>query len=466
MRNNGLIVPTQLIEMLRPWLDVGPAYQGVANGLRSLILDGRLPVGSRVPSERVFAVALNTSRITITAAYDVLRFEGYLSSARGAGSRVSLPANAPVRPDQELDDRPDRWDLTVAALPAPAALVDALASATVRLHPLLASHGLHPLGLPELREAVAAHLSKRGLATTSDQILITNGALHGWHLLLQVLTRSGDRILVEQPTYPAVLDAISAHRRRTAVVPVSADGWGTPDTRTRLAHVTPDGQNPTGLVADNEQRRRLVREIDSEVIVCDETFADLVLEGARTRPLATFDPRVVTLGSMSKAFWAGLRIGWIRAERVVLGQLALARAYTDLASPVLEQLVATWLLEHADVILEERRALLRRSREALTHALSSQLPSWRYHLPTAGMVLWVELPEPGATRLTAHARDAGLRLTPGPRFSVDGTGDRWFRLPFTLPPEEIVKMVTVLAHAADQVTSGVQSRSANSRWTV
>ena len=466
MKTDGAIVPARLVELLDPWLDVGPAYQGVATGLRSLILDGRLPVGSRVPSERVFASELDVARITVSSAYDILRFEGYLSSAGGAGSWVTLPSNAPVRPDRVADGRHDRWDLTVAALPAPAALVEALASASDDIHPYLAGHGLHPMGLPALREAVAAHLSNRGLATSLDQVLITNGALQAWHLVLQVFTRSGDQVLAEQPTYPAVLDAISSHRRRAVALPVSASGWEhVSATATRLAHVTPDGQNPTGLVASDEQRSRLLRRLKSDVVVTDETFADLLLDGSSARPLGTFDARVVTVGSMSKSFWSGLRIGWVRAERDVIAQLALARSMTDGASPLLEQLVATWLLRHADEVLVERRSLVRRNRDALTQSLSSHLPEWRYHLPAAGLFLWVELPEPGATRVVGHALDAGLRLTPGPRFTIDGTADRWLRLPFILPPDEVDKMVSVLSEAAGRAARTRRSPRVQSRWT-
>ena len=260
--SDGAIVPARLAEMLRPWLGAGPVYRGVATGLRSLILDGRLPIGSHIPSERVFSSELHVGRITISSAYDILRFEGYLSSAGGAGSWVTLPANAPVRPDRGQDGQHDRWDLTVAALPAPAALVEALASATEGIHPYLAGHGLHPMGLPELREAVATHLSKRGLATSFDQVLITSGALQAWHILLQVFTQPGDRVVVEQPTYPAVIDAIGLQRRRTAALPVSAGGWDyVSEAATRLAHVTPDGQNPTGFIANNDQRQRLVRDL-------------------------------------------------------------------------------------------------------------------------------------------------------------------------------------------------------------
>ncbi|HEY5304958.1 MAG TPA: PLP-dependent aminotransferase family protein [Acidimicrobiales bacterium] len=467
MKSDGTIVSARLVELLRPWLGAGPAYQGVATGLRSLILDGRLPIGSRIPSERVFSSELHMGRITVSSAYDILRFEGYLSSAGGAGTRVTLPANAPVRPDRVRDGQHDRWDLTVAALPAPPALVEALASASEDIHPYLAGHGLHPMGLPELREAVAAHLSKRGLVTSFDQVLITNGALQAWHILLQAFTTPGDRVVVEQPTYPAVLDAIGTHRRRTVALPVSAGGWEqVSETATRLAHVTPDGQNPTGFVADNDQRKRLVRALKSDVIVTDETFADLLLDGSPARPLGTFDSRVVTVGSMSKAFWSGLRIGWIRADREVIAQLALARAMTDTASPLLEQLVATWLLRHADDVLPERCSSVRRNRDALTKSLSSQLPNWRYHLPAAGLFLWVELPEPGATRVASYALDVGLRLTPGPRFMIDGTADRWLRLPFILPPDEVDKMVSVLSHSASQTGSKPRSSRVQSRWTV
>ena len=119
-------------------------------------------------------------------------------------------------------------DLTVAAAPAPVQLLDAVAAATADLRPLLAGHGLHPYGLPALRTAVAAHLSRRGLPTVSEQVMVTNGALAGWDLLLRTVTRPGQRALVEQPTYPAALDAVAAAHLRPVPLPVTADGWELP----------------------------------------------------------------------------------------------------------------------------------------------------------------------------------------------------------------------------------------------
>lgn len=455
----------RLAELLDPWRGGAPAYASLATGLRWLVLDGRLAVGDRLPSERELAAALAVSRTTVTAAYDVLRAEGYLRSAHGAGSRVTRPAGGPARPDAAPEERTDVLDLTVAALPAPAQLVDAVREAAIALPPLLAGHGLHPFGLPVLREQVATHLSGRGLPTRAEQVLVTGGALHGWNLLLGALTRAGDRVLVEQPTYPGVLDALAARRLRAIALPVSAAGWERPAGPADLVHLTPDGQNPTGLLASTAQRRRLLAELPAARIAVDETFADVVLDGPPPRPLAALDRRVVTLGSMSKAFWAGLRIGWIRADPDLVSQLAQHRAGQDLASPVLDQLVATHLLRHAATILPDRRAHLRRSRDTVLRALARDLPDWRCSSPRAGLALWVELPRPGASRLAAHALDLGLRITPGPRFTLHGTADRHLRLPVTAPTERVDEITGLLARAAARLAAGTTPSHPPARWT-
>jgi DNA-binding transcriptional MocR family regulator len=355
--------------------------------------------------------------------------------------------------------------MTVAALPAPAQLLDAVAAASADLRPYLAGHGLHPFGLPVLRTAIAGHLTARGVGTDPDQVLVTSGALHGWNLLLQTVTRPGMRALVEQPTYPAVVDAVRAHSLRPAALPVSDQGWERPVGPADVVHLTPDGQNPTGLLAGEAQRRALLGALDAPVIVVDETFADLVLEGDPPPRTAGLDRRVVTIGSMGKAFWAGLRIGWIRAEPDLLARIAQVRGTVDLGSPVFEQLVAVRLLALADTVLPERIALLRAARDALLGALARELPSWRTTRPRAGAALWVELPALSATRLAAHGLDLGVRVTPGPRFTVDGTADRFLRLPFTGPGEEAASLVAVLRAAWERTTSGAHSRRSAPRWT-
>jgi DNA-binding transcriptional MocR family regulator len=128
-------------------------------------------------------------------------------------------------------------------------------------------------------------------------------------------------------------------------------------------------------------------------------------------------------------------------------------------------LVAVRLLAVADEVLADRVGWLTAARDALLAALAARLPDWRVVRPRAGAMLWVQLPGHSSTRLAAHALDLGLRLTPGPRFTVDGTADRWLRLPLSVPPEQVDEVVAVLQAAWERTAAGAESRRTPSRWT-
>jgi DNA-binding transcriptional MocR family regulator len=194
-------------------------------------------------------------------------------------------------------------------------------------------------------------------------------------------------------------------------------------------------------------------------LVVDESWVDLPLDGGPVPPpLAVFDrhSRVVTIGGMSKAYWGGLRIGWVRASAPLVQRLAALRVGVDMASPVLEQLVAVRLLAQAATIVAARRAQLAFRRDALVEALTSMLPEWRFFVPTGGATLWAELDGPISSALSRAAEDVGVRLAPGPRFGLDGTLERFIRLPFTLPADDLTEAVRRIAsvrHDLDRATS-------------
>jgi DNA-binding transcriptional MocR family regulator len=234
---------------------------------------------------------------------------------------------------------------------------------------------------------------------------------------------------------------------------VTQEGWeaGTlagRATRRRppvVGHVTPDFQNPTGLHATDDQRRGILAATAGTVLVVDETFADLALEPSRT-PLATLDPtgRTLTVGTLSKTVWAGLRIGWIRADPALVRRLSLLRGGQDLATPVLDQLFALACLDHLSTIIDERRALVRRRRDHLLATLATRAPTWRPNHPEGGLVVWVDLGDQSSTQLANAAHAAGVRVTPGPRFSATGTHDRFLRVPFSLPEPVLDEAVDAL----------------------
>ena len=219
--------------------------------------------------------------------------------------------------------------------------------------------------------------------------------------------------------------------------------------RPAFAYLMPDFHNPTGTLIDADARRRAMRALSAAgtVVVIDETFAELNLDGVEMPvPAASFgDERTITVGSLSKAVWGGLRIGWVRAEPALIRRLVTARAASDMSGPVFEQIVATHTLERLDEILAERRTMIRRRRSALTGALDELLPEWRYVRPPGGMFLWAELPEPISTSLSLAAAAQELQITPGPRFAAAGVLERHIRLPFTLAPRQLERAVEILA---------------------
>jgi DNA-binding transcriptional MocR family regulator len=463
------ITATRLVELLGDWRHGGPAHERLAATLRSLVLDGRIPLQSQLPAQRNLAGAIGCSRATITFAYNQLREEGYVASRQGAGSWVAMPGGHRAAADALLPG--EGLEMRVAALPAPPGLDYLARSAVGDLPRWLDHHGYDPLGLPPLRQSIAARYTARGLPTRAEQIIVTNGALQAIDLSLRAIVRRGQRVLVEIPSYPAALDALRAAGARPVAVPVTDSGWDmgmlealVRDHSPALAYLIPDHQNPTAAVMDPASRRRALASLArsrSHVLV-DETFVELGLDGGVPAPAAALagGPGTITIGSLSKAVWGGLRIGWARAEPVLVQRLASARASTDLASPVLEQIVATHVLGELDEIMRERRATVRLRREVLAEALRRELPDWSFAMPTGGLFVWAQLPDAISTSLAVRAADHGLQITPGPRFGAAGLLERFIRLPFTLAPEQLERAVGILARA---VPTAVAARTPEAR---
>jgi DNA-binding transcriptional MocR family regulator len=428
------------------------------------VLDGQLPLGTRLPAERELAQSLETSRTLIGAALDRLRDDGLVASRRGAGSWITSPRSGAR--EASVQHCGALIDFARAAPAAAPGLVPAFDAARRALSDHLGEHGYHERGLLVLRERIAQRYNARGLPTTPAQVMITNGAHHAFVLALRLLTGPGDRVLVEQPTYPNALEAIRAAHAITVPVAIDANGgqgWDIAGIEAalrqaapRLAYLIVDFQNPTGLRLDADGRERLSKALTRArtPVVVDETMAELDLDGDPAHgppPLAAFARDLaITVGSASKSHWGGLRIGWIRASEELLGRLVSARYAVDLGSPVFEQLVLAELLLD-DSLLPERREDIRGLRDSLVAALSRYCPDWTFTLPAGGLSLWCRLPEPMSTRLAVAAVNHGVQIAPGSRFGVHGGLEGRLRLPFAQPPDRLFEAVRRLSAAAASV---------------
>jgi DNA-binding transcriptional MocR family regulator len=446
----------------------------LSDRVRLLVLDGRLPLHTRVPAERELAEVLGLSRTTVATAYETLREAGVLHSRRGAGSWTHAPADAGAAafsPFSPGGDDTAHYDLAYAAMPAPAQLRAAAAAAVHDLDARLCTTGYDLHGQPALRAAVAARFTVRGVPTTPDQVLVTSGGMGAISLTLAGLADPGHRVLVEHPTYPNALDAVRTRGARAVPVPLTRGTCGTDawdldlftaavrDTAPRAIYTVPDHHNPTGALLDDTGRARLVdlaRRTGTPLIV-DETLTELTLDGPPAVPVATHAPDsslVLTVGSASKIFWGGLRVGWIRTSASMVRRLAALRASIDLGSPVLDQLVTAQLLADVEAIGTGRRAELAAARDHLLGRLSEDFPQWRPSRPRGGNSLWVDLGAPVSSRLVGLARRHDVLLAAGPRFGVDGAFERYLRLPYTLRRDRVEPALERLAAAWQSLDHG------------
>lgn len=482
-----------LADLLGRWPAAdGPLYRLLATRIARLADTGELPAGLRLPPERDLAAALSVSRNTVAAAYQVLRDEGMAESRQGAGTRIVPHRTTPAAVHRAngffagvLEASAVDADLSLAAVDCAPQVAAALADPAAVLDgrpAVTATSGYFPLGLPALRTAIAEHLANRlGLPADPAQVIVTTGGQQAMDLLIRCEVLPGQPVAVEDPTFPGVLDAL--HRAGAQVVGMPAGSGLDPERlehvvrthRPAMVYLIPTHHNPTGLVMPAGHRRRVARLAAAHpdiVFVDDMTLAELSLaDDPPPPPLAALgpgQPNLVSVGSLSKLYWGGLRTGWIRASAGLVARLAAAKAAADLGSAAFSQAIAAALLAGAhDDILKWRREWLRARHDALTGALRAALPEWTWPEPAGGLTLWVRLP--GAGDSSAFAQAAlrhGVAVVPGRLLSANGGGANgggaagsYLRLAFTQAPNVLARSAVTLARAG--VTPG-RSRSARS----
>jgi DNA-binding transcriptional MocR family regulator len=223
------------------------------------------------------------------------------------------------------------------------------------------------------------------------------------------------------------------------------------DSSPALVYLQPDVHSPTGAVLAERRRRAVAELVEATRVPLVEDLALTDTAWSRPPPPIAAHARgasVAVVGSLSKAFWGGLRVGFVRAPEALAARFARVKATLDLGSSVPGQVLAERLLVDGDpaAVLRRRRELLQERAEALTGGLHRWLPSWRWPEPRGGLSLWVQLPGDAAA-FARHARDHGVAVAaPGPLSPGDGHRDH-LRLSFDAPPPVLAEAVDRLARA-------------------
>lgn len=426
-------------------------YRALADGLADAIRSGRLAVDDRLPAERGLANSIGVSRNTVVAAYEELRDRGLVRTRPGSGTVVE-PGASPVaspreawlvgalRPGMMLDRlvAPSKLPVDLRAggagdatdLPA-----DLLSLVAGELAANASRRPWEPAGLPALREGIAQHLTRTGLPTTSDQVLVTSGAQQATSLVVRSLVSPGATVAVEELTSAGVMAALTVAEADIRGVRLTAQGIDvaalvrTVDRhRPVLVHLSSSVQQPTGTVMPVAAQRQLALAAEGwrTVVIDDRSRSMLQFRGEPPPPLASFaapggSARIITIGSLSRVAWPGLRIGWLRADQPTsVERLVRLRAADDLGVSVPSQILAIGIMERLPELAAQRRRLLTDRYHHLVRTVGNHLPQLRLEATRGGWIVPIRLPHGRASRLAAIARTTGVEVLPA---SVAAVGD-------------------------------------------
>jgi len=310
-------------------------------------------------------------------------------------------------------------------------------------------------GFEPLREKIAKRMNVFGFKTAAENILITNGSQQGLDFSARVFLNEGDIVICESPSYLGAINAFKACMPEFVEVSTDSEGMVMEDleevlktrTNVKMIYVIPDFQNPSGRTWSIRRRKRLIElanEYDLPVIE-DNPYGELRFEGQIPPSLKAFDTegRVIFLGTFSKTFSPGMRIGWVIADTTILQKYNCIKQGSDLQTSTIAQREMDKFLEmyDLDTHIEKIKEVYRNRRDVMIEAIKEHFPgNISYTYPEGGLFTWVVLPEHINTReVMIKALENKVAFVPGGSFFPNGGNENTFRLNYSNMPENKIK---------------------------
>jgi len=311
-------------------------------------------------------------------------------------------------------------------------------------------------GHAPLRQKIAERMNRtQGTSVGADNILVITGSQQGADLTGKLFLDEGDVVLCESPTYLGAINALRAYGPRFVEVPTDDDGMLIPDLEKALAahpnakllYVIPDFQNPSGRCWSLERRQGLMELARKHQlpVVEDSPYRDLCFEASSLPSLMSLDRDnlVIHLGTFSKTFCPGLRLGWVTAPKGLYEKYVLLKQGVDLHSSTMSQLLLDRYLERHDIEQNIARitAAYRARRDVMHAAMTREFPAGvRFNRPQGGLFLWVELPEGIDSRdVLAAAIQRDVAFVPGGCFFPNGGHHHTMRVNYSNMPEDRIE---------------------------
>lgn len=309
-------------------------------------------------------------------------------------------------------------------------------------------------GFEPLRQALAGYLSeKKSLGTDGHDLLIASGSQGVLDALGKILISPGDRVAVESPTYLGAIQAFNPYQPKYVSLETDDEGVIPESLESalrrgpiKLLYLVPNFQNPTGRTLTLSRRLRLAEILESNgiLLIEDDSYGDLRYEGNSLPPIQRLAPEhVVYIGTLSKVFAPGLRLGYCIAPKAIRRWLVMAKQGVDLHTSSFCQAIAAeyiaggYLQRHLPTIIDCYRS----RRDAMIAALDAGFPGgMKWSRPEGGMFVWVEGPASlDAEKVYEKAVAKGVAFVPGRYFfAAPDQGRNTFRLNFTMPDESTI----------------------------
>ena len=369
--------------------------------------------------------------------------------------RVKNIKASEIREILKLTQRPEIISFA-GGLPAPELFpIEALKTVSVKVLETMGKEALQystTEGYDPLRVKIAERMARVGITATKDDILITNGSQQGLDFSGKVFINPGDYVLCESPSYLGAINAFKAYECEFKEIETDAEGMNiahleqviqaTP--KAKFIYVIPDFQNPSGRTWSTERRKGLVEIANrfNMVIIEDNPYGELNFEEQTYNAVKSYDTegRVIYLGTFSKTFSPGIRIGWVLASPEILNKYIMVKQGADLQSSSISQRELNMYLDmyDFDAHIASIKSVYKKRRDLMMSTIKAEFPEQvKYIMPTGGLFAWVELPKHMDTRKVLEVAIQNLvAFVPGGSFFPNGGQENFMRLNFSNMPEE------------------------------
>ena len=473
-----------------------PKYKQIVNQIGKMIDEEVLKEGQKLPATRALADLLDVHRTTVYRAYEELWALGYIHSKPGSYSTVRKRVK-PITTKSEKKDDPIKWtdlksDRCVGVdfiKPPNSEVINNIEVDFSRLAPdkncmpyqlyrkclsevineskaELLDYG-NPFGYQPLRESICELMNIHNVTVHSDEILVTNGAQNALDLIFTYLLNPGDKIVVEDPTYSALIPLLKLYQVQIFPVSLTESGMNLEELKSildnneiKLIYTMPNFQNPTGITSDQSHREELLKlsEQFTVPIIEDGFEEEMKYFGKCVLPIKSMDAKglVIYVGTFSKVLFPGIRVGWIAGSEQLISWISKIKQSKELSGNQLDQAAIDLFCRkgYFELHTAKMHRIYRKRMQAALKAISTHIPDHvSYTKPNGGYTIWFSFQSKlTETEFMQRIAEKGVQVSPGSVFSIITTPNVCFRLSISCTNEnEIDKGVRILGNILKEV---------------